>query len=36
MKEKMLAAKTAGIKTVLVPVENEKDVEEIPDEIKDG
>ena len=36
LKEKMLAAKTAGIKTVLVPVENEKDVEEIPDEIKDG
>lgn len=36
LKEKMLAAKTAGIKTVLVPVENEKDVEEIPEEIKAG
>ncbi len=36
LKEKMLAAKMAGIKTVLVPVENEKDVEEIPQEIKAG
>ena len=36
LKEKMLAAKTAGIKTVLVPKENEKDVEEISKEIKSG
>ena len=36
LKEKMLAAKTAGIKTILVPKENEKDVEEISKEIKSG
>ncbi len=34
LKEKLLAAKTAGIKTVLVPKENEKDVAEISKEIK--
>lgn len=36
LKEKTLAAKMAGIKTVLVPKQNEKDVEEIPKEIKNG
>lgn len=36
LKEKILAARTAGIKTVLVPCENKKDVEEIPEEIKSG
>ena len=36
LKEKLLAAKTAGITTVLVPRENERDVEEISREIKDG
>ena len=36
LKEKILAAKTAGIKKVLVPAENEKDVEEISREIKSG
>ena len=36
LKEKILAAKTAGIKTVLVPKKNEKDVEEIAAEIKSG
>ena len=36
LKEKILAAKTAGVKTVLVPKENEKDVEEISGEIKSG
>lgn len=36
LKEKMLAAKTAGIKTVLVPKKNEKDIEEISKEIKAG
>ena len=36
LKEKILAAKTAGGKTVLVPKKNEKDIEEIPEEIKDG
>lgn len=36
LKEKILAAKTAGIKTVLVPEKNKKDVEEIASEIKAG
>lgn len=36
LKEKLLAAKTAGIKTVLVPIKNEPSVSEIDDEIKDG
>ena len=36
LKEKILAAKTAGIKTVLVPKSNQKDVEEISYEIKSG
>ena len=36
LKEKILAAKTAGIKTVLVPLKNERDVGEISDEIKKG
>ena len=36
LKEKILAAKNAGIKTVLVPKKNEKDIEEISAEIKRG
>ena len=36
LKEKLLAAKTAGITTVLVPKRNEKDVAEISNEIKSG
>lgn len=36
LKEKLLAAKLAGVKTVLVPKKNEADVEEIPAEVKDG
>lgn len=36
LKEKILAAKMAEVKTVLVPKENEKDVEEISGEIKEG
>ncbi len=36
LKEKILAAKNARIKTVLVPEKNRSDVEEISDEIKDG
>lgn len=36
LKEKTLAAKNAGIKTVLVPVKNEKDIAEIDDEILKG
>ena len=36
LKEKLLAAKTAGITTVLVPKENVRDVDEISKEIKSG
>ena len=36
LKEKLLAAKNAGITTVCVPKKNEKDVEEISAEIKKG
>lgn len=36
LKEKLLAAKMAGITTVLVPKENEKDIDEIAGEIKAG
>ena len=36
LKEKTLAAKNAGIKTVLVPLRNRKDIEEIDEEILDG
>lgn len=36
LKEKLLAAKSAGITTVLVPEKNEKDVAEISNEIKAG
>ena len=36
LKEKLLAAKNAGIKTVCVPKKNEKDVDEIATEIKKG
>ncbi len=36
LKEKLLAAKTAGITTVLAPAKNEKDVAEISNEIKSG
>ncbi len=36
LKEKLLAAKMAGISTVLVPKKNEADIEEISWEIKDG
>lgn len=36
LKEKLLAARTAGIHTVLVPAMNRPDVEEIPGEIKEG
>ena len=34
LKEKMLAALRAGIKTVIIPLENEKDLAEIPSNIK--
>lgn len=36
LKEKLLAAKTAGMKTVFVPAKNKPDVEEISSEIKRG
>ena len=36
LKEKLLAALRAGIKTVLIPQENEKDLPEIPDNVKEG
>lgn len=36
LKEKLLAAKTAGITNVLVPAQNKPDVEEIDSEITDG
>ena len=36
LKEKLLAALRGGIKTVLIPEENEKDLEEIPENVKDG
>lgn len=36
LREKTLAAKNAGIKTVCVPKKNEKDIDEISEEIKKG
>ena len=36
LKEKLLAALRGGIKTVLIPQENEKDLTEIPDNVKQG
>lgn len=36
LKEKLLAAKQAGVKTVLIPKKNLKDLPEIPQEIKGG
>ena len=36
LKEKLLAALRAGIKTVLIPKDNEKDLAEIPDNVKSG
>jgi len=36
LKEKLLAALRAGIKTVLIPEENEKDLADIPDNVKEG
>ena len=35
LKEKLLAALRGGLKTVLIPKENEKDLAEIPDNVKD-
>ncbi len=36
LKEKLLAALRGGIKTVLIPKDNEKDLGEIPDNVKKG
>ena len=36
MKEKLLAAHRGGIKTVLIPEENSRDLAEIPDNIKES
>jgi len=36
LKEKLLAALRGGLKTVLIPNENEKDLAEIPDNVKRG
>jgi ATP-dependent Lon protease len=36
LKEKLLAAHRSGIKKVLIPIENEKDLVEIPENVKKG
>ena len=36
LKEKLLAALRGGIKTAIIPEENEKDLKEIPDNVKQG
>ncbi len=36
LKEKLLAALRGGIKTVLIPADNEKDLEKMPEQIKQG
>lgn len=36
LKEKLLAALRGGLKTVLIPKENEKDLAELPDNVKKG
>jgi len=36
LKEKLLAALRAGIKTVIIPSDNEKDLADIPDNVKRG
>ena len=34
LKEKSLAAYRSGVKTLIIPKENEKDISEIPEEVK--
>ncbi len=36
LKEKLLAALRGGIKTVMIPEENTKDLEDVPDSVKNG
>jgi ATP-dependent Lon protease len=34
VKEKVLAAKRAGIKTVILPLQNKNDIEDVPEELR--
>lgn len=36
IKEKLIGALRAGVKTVLLPAQNRKDVKDLPQEVKDG
>jgi ATP-dependent Lon protease len=36
IKEKVLAAHRAGLKTVILPKRNEKDLEDVPDDVRDS
>ncbi|WP_091739752.1 endopeptidase La [Phenylobacterium immobile] len=36
LKEKLLSALRSGVKTVLIPAENEKDLADVPDTVKNG
>jgi ATP-dependent Lon protease len=36
LKEKLLAAQRGGVKNVIIPAENERDLKEIPDNVKDN
>jgi ATP-dependent Lon protease len=36
LKEKLLAAKRAGVKTVIIPTRNQKDLEDVPKHVKQG
>ena len=36
LKEKTLAAQRAGIKTVLIPEDNKKDIDEIPEGVRES
>lgn len=36
IKEKLIGAYRAGVKTVLLPAQNKKDAKEVPTEVRDG
>jgi ATP-dependent Lon protease len=36
LREKSIAAHRSGLKTIIIPKENEKDIEEIPTEVKNA
>ena len=36
LREKSIAAHRSGLKTIIIPKDNEKDLAEIPDNVKDG